>query len=210
MSLEHILAAIEDETAAQVAQIESESLREATAILDKALTQVRSLEAEAASARDDELLTAAARHRNQARIQASTHLMHTREAVYQRVAQEARDRLAALRDQESYPSILRLLLEEALAVLPAIDHPHQIVIRTDPQDADQASRILAEMGVAADTVSLDPSLETWGGVEVASDDGRIVARNTLEARMERAEPHLRRLVAEAIPAMAVDGTGTGR
>ena len=104
MSLEHILAAIEDETAAQVAQIESESLREATAILDRALTQVRSLEAEAAGARDAELMTAAARLRNQARIQASTHLMHTREAVYQRVAQEARERFAALREQEDRES----------------------------------------------------------------------------------------------------------
>jgi len=39
---------------------------------------------------------------------------------------------------------------------------------------------------------IKPSLDSWGGLVVRSSDGRIAATNTLEARLARATPFLRR------------------
>lgn len=203
MALEHILAAIEDEATAQITQIERDSLREATAILDRARAQVQAIESEAAGARVAELEADAARLRNRTRVQVATHMMRTREAVFQRVLQEARRQLAAARNDDGYRAVLRALLQEALATVPgdassATASP--TIVRVDPQDEDVTRTLLQEAGLAG--VELQPVLETWGGVEVASADERVVVRNTLESRLSRAEPHLRRLVAEAIPAMS--------
>lgn len=203
MALEHILAAIEDEATAQITQIERDSLREATAILDRARAQVQAIESEAAGARVAELEADAARLRNRTRVQVATHMMRTREAVFQRVLQEARRQLAAARNDDGYRAVLRALLQEALATVPgdassATASP--TIVRVDRQDEDVTRTLLQEAGLAG--VELQPVLETWGGVEVASADERVVVRNTLESRLSRAEPHLRRLVAEAIPAMS--------
>ena len=54
------------------------------------------------------------------------------------------------------------------------------VLRVDPRDADLA-------GGVAPGLRVDATLDTWGGVELASDDGRTV-RNTLEERLANAEP----------------------
>jgi vacuolar-type H+-ATPase subunit E/Vma4 len=203
MALEHILAAIEDEATAQITQIERDSLREATAILDRARAQVQAIESEAAGARVAELEADAARLRNRTRVQVATHMMRTREAVFQRVLQEARRQLAAARNDDGYRAVLRALLQEALATVPGDANSataSPTIVRVDPQDEDVTRTLLQEAGLAG--VELQPVLETWGGVEVASADERVVVRNTLESRLSRAEPHLRRLVAEAIPAMS--------
>jgi vacuolar-type H+-ATPase subunit E/Vma4 len=59
-----------------------------------------------------------------------------------------------------------------------------VITRIDPRD-----EALAPQG--------ESTLETWGGVELEAADGRVV-RNTLEERLRRAEPELRRLAAHAL------------
>ena len=44
---------------------------------------------------------------------------------------------------------------------------------------------------------VEPTLDTWGGVELASDDGRTV-RNTLEERLANAELLLRERLAQRL------------
>lgn len=203
MALEHILAAIEDEATARITQIERDSLRQATAILDQARAQVQAIETEAASARVAELDADAARLRNRTRVEIATHMMRTREAVFQSVLQEAQRQLAAIRNDDGYRDILRTLLQEALVTLP--EDPSSAtaspaIVRLDPQDEELLKTLLAEAGLS--NLALQPVLETWGGIEVASADEQIVVKNTVESRLDRAEPHLRRLVAEAIPAMS--------
>lgn len=207
MALEHILAAIEQEAAREITRIEADSQREAAAILAQAHTQVGEIEATEAAARDGDLLAAAARLRNQARVAATRHLMRTREAIFQHALSAARLQLAAIPTLPNYDRMLAALVSEALSALPrgAASPPedtHAVEVRCDPRDAGLVRALLARATLPGPTSTLNPILNTWGGVEVASADGRIVVRNTLEARLERAETHLRRLIAEAIPAAA--------
>ena len=71
------------------------------------------------------------------------------------------------------------LLAESRAALPSARE-----LRVDPRDADLALPL-------ADGLGVESTLETWGGLELASDDGRTI-RNTLEERLANAEPLLRR------------------
>lgn len=198
MALEHLLAAIEQEAAQEIARIEAESRRTAEKILAQAEAQAQEIEATALAAAEAKLRSDAARLIVQARIAATRHVMHVREAIYQRAAQEAQAELAAVRSRPDYPAILAALLAEAIAALPAAHGSGgSLVIYCDPRDAGQVQAL-----AASQAASVVPSLTTWGGVDVATADHRIVARNTLEARLARAEPHLRRMVAQLLFAVA--------
>jgi V/A-type H+/Na+-transporting ATPase subunit E len=64
------------------------------------------------------------------------------------------------------------------------------VLRIDPRDADLA-------GGVAQGLRVEPTLDTWGGVELASNDGRTV-RDTLEERLANAELLLRERLAQRL------------
>ena len=63
--------------------------------------------------------------------------------------------------------------------------------------ADPADRALLEGLLRTLELDLPVShpLHCWGGLVAKSENGRIVVINTLEARFERAVPHLRRYLA---------------
>ena len=94
-----------------------------------------------------------------------------------------RAELADLRSTSEYPELFRALLAESRAALPAARR-----LRVDRRDFDLATPLAGGLDV-------DPVLDSWGGVELASDDGRIV-RNTVEERLANAEPVLRRRFAQ--------------
>ncbi|MCS6843089.1 MAG: V-type ATP synthase subunit E [Caldilineales bacterium] len=200
MALEHLLAAIEQETAQEIGRIEAESHRAAQEILAQAHARSQEIEAEALAAAERALRGDAARLVVQSRIQATRSVMHAREAIYRRAVQQTEAELAAARSRPDYPALLAALLAEAIAALPreVVDGPDAgLVVYCDPRDAPSVQALLAGR-----RATVAPSLTTWGGVDVATADQRIVARNTLEARLARAEPHLRRLVAQALFAVA--------
>ena len=96
-----------------------------------------------------------------------------------------RDELAAVRETSAYPKLFHALVAESRAVLPGAWELH-----VDPRDADLA-------GGVGYGLRVQPALDGWGGVELASDDGRTV-RNTLEERLANAELLLRQRLAERL------------
>ena len=101
-----------------------------------------------------------------------------------------RAELAGLRATGAYPDLFRALLAEARAALP---EAHEL--RVDRRDVELARPL-------AGGLRLDPTLETWGGVELVSDDGRTV-RNTVEERLANAELLLRRRFAQRLATASV-------
>jgi hypothetical protein len=96
-----------------------------------------------------------------------------------------RAEFAGLRTTGAYPDLFRALVAEARAALPAARE-----LRVDQRDLELATP-------HAGGLRLDPTLETWGGVELVSDDGRTV-RNTVEERLANAELLLRRRFAQRL------------
>ena len=82
-----------------------------------------------------------------------------------------------------YPRLFGALLAEARAALPGATE-----LRVDRRDLSLATPLARGLRV-------DPALETWGGVELASDDGRVI-RNTVEERLANADVLLRSRFAE--------------
>ena len=68
--------------------------------------------------------------------------------------------------------------------------PNACELHVDPLDAALA-------GTVAPDLRIEPTLDTWGGVELASDDGRTI-RDTLEERLANAELLLRQRFAERL------------
>ena len=185
MALADLLQAIEADAAAERARADREAAAEATAIVEQARAKAAELAAELAAEPEDEARAEAERTRALARMDASAAVRSAREEAFASLLAGIRAELAALRGAESYPELFRSLLAESRAALPEAHELH-----VDPRDLDLAMELAGELRV-------HPTLDTWGGLELACDDGRTV-RNTLEERVANAEPLLRRRFARRL------------
>lgn len=190
MSLEAILAAIAAAGAESAAQVRAEGETHAREILAAAEPLAA---ARHAAARAEALQPAGgerARLLHRARLEALGLVAAARDGHVAAALAALEQRLASLRTARDYPLVLRRLTEEALAALdvaPGDREPPQLMV--DPRDRDLLERSLHDLGLP---LAVEPALETWGGLVAHSADGRIVVNNTLEARLERALPFLRR------------------
>jgi len=190
MALEDLLRAIEDEADEERLLADRAKSAAATAIVEAARQEAAAVEAELTRAPEREALAEAEGERAQARLQAVDTVRVAREAAFVSLLDRIRDELAALRGSDGYPAVFRALLGESRAAL-----PEGRLLRVDRRDADLAASLAGDLQVVA-------TLDTWGGVELAGDDGRTI-RNTLEERLVNADPLLRGRFAQWL------GTGTG-
>ena len=113
-----------------------------------------------------------------ARLEAADTVLAAREEAYASVLGRVREELSALRGSPAYPRVFAALLNESRTALPQARE-----LRVDRRDGELA-------GSMADDLRVVTVLDTWGGLELAGEDGRTV-RNTLEERLANADPLLR-------------------
>ena len=183
MALADLLRAIEAEADAERARADRETAAEAAAIVERARDEAGALEAALTAAPETEARAEAVQMRALARLDASSALRSAREDAFGSLLTGIRETLAALRGTDAYPALFEALLAESRAALPSARE-----LRVDRRDADLALPL-------ADGLGVELTLDTWGGLELASDDGRTI-RNTLEERLANAEPLLRRRFAQ--------------
>ena len=185
MALADLLQAIESEADADRARAADEAAAAAAAVVEDARREARALEAELTDAGAAEGRHAAAHQRALARLDAAATIRSAREEAFVSLLSGIRAELAAVRETHAYPKLFHALVAESRAALPS-----GRVLRIDPRDADLA-------GGVAQGLRVEPTLDTWGGVELASDDGRTV-RDTLEERLANAELLLRERLAQRL------------
>jgi V/A-type H+-transporting ATPase subunit E len=194
MALTDLLTALEADADTETERLRAETDAEARRIVASARSEARAYELQAGKTAEEELAYELERRRSEARLAAASLLRDAYDSCVATLESALRDRLGELRDTDAYPGVLRRLIEEGLAAVPAAG-----ALRVDPRDLRLAQGIVDELGAR---LELRPELDTLGGVEVAGDDGRT-ARNTLEERLRNAEPELRLLVSELLhPATA--------
>ena len=189
MTLVDLLAGLEAEAAAETARLEADTRAEADRIVAAARAEAQALREQAARAGENELQREAEQRRALARLAAAAVVREAHEQAFQELLAEVRVRLGALRERRDYQAVLRALVRESLAALPAAT-----VLRVDARDERLAAELLGELDLKLHVVA---ALETAGGVELEHADGRAV-RNTLEERLANAEPALRLLFGEAL------------
>jgi V/A-type H+/Na+-transporting ATPase subunit E len=185
MALADLLRAIEADAEAERARADREAAAEAAAIVGDAQVEASALEAALADAPETEARAEAAHLRALARLDAAAVVRLAREQAFVSLLGGIRDRFAALRGSDGYPALFEALIIESRAALPVARQ-----LRVDRRDADLALPLARGLRV-------EPTLETWGGVELASDDGRTI-RNTVEERLANAEPLLRQVFAQRL------------
>jgi vacuolar-type H+-ATPase subunit E/Vma4 len=185
MALTDLLQAIETEADADRARAAKEAAAAAAAVVEDARRDANALETELADSGVAQGHAASARERALARLDAAATVRSAREEAFVSLLSGIRAELAAVRETSAYPKLFHALVAESRVALPGAWELH-----VDPRDADLA-------GGVAYGLRVEPTLDTWGGVELASDDGRTI-RDTLEERLANAELLLRRRLAERL------------
>jgi vacuolar-type H+-ATPase subunit E/Vma4 len=186
MTLADLLAGLRSEAEAETALLEAETREQANRIRAAARAEASVLREQIVLAAEDDIRKEADRRRAAARLAVAASVRVAREKLFLDFRTTVSRRLDELREDERYPAVLRALLEESLAALPAATS-----LRVDPRDERLARQLLAERGVK---LELAASLKTAGGLELADGRERVV-RNTVEERVANAEAVLRGLLA---------------
>lgn len=193
MSLEAILATIRASGEEQIEEIEQQAREQASAVLAGARREAEKARHDARSRAVMPAYRERARIIHRARLARLRTMGDAREAAINAALEKVRRCLAQLRADPGYPAILLRLTKEALSELQgSLEDITRARLEVDPRDEEVMARIVRELDLSA---SVTYRLDCWGGLIARSEDGRIVVINTLESRLERAMPFLRRYLA---------------
>jgi len=193
VSLLAILDTIRSSGEAQVREIEKRAFRETREILVNARLDAERMEGETYTTAVAPALRERARLLHHARLEALQIAGNVREMLVDAALEQTRGHLTDVRAKSSYPSMLLDLMQEALTELEgSLQGTDGVQLEADPRDREILESLLHKAGLEFHT---NYSLNAWGGLIAKSQDGRVVVINTLEARLERAMPYLRRYLA---------------
>ena len=191
--MQALLDAIHASGEDQVCAIKARAQAQVQEILDEAQVQARPLREESRATASAPTVGERTRILHQAHLEAGQIVGEVREALVDKVLSQTGERLAGIRMDGDYPAALRRLIEEALAELyNLLKESERAELVADPRDRELLEGALLDMGR---DLRVSYELDCWGGLIAKSEDGRVIAINTLEARLERATPYLRRTLA---------------
>jgi vacuolar-type H+-ATPase subunit E/Vma4 len=193
MSLNVILDTIRASGEAQVREIEMHAYTQTREILANASLEAERIKEETCAAEIAVAVKERARVLHHARIEALQITGNEREGLVDSALDQIRGHLAGMRTDAAYSAVLHRLIREAINELASsMDEPGKARLEADLHDRKQLDDILNETGL---NLEVSYNLNCWGGIIAKSLDDRVVVINTLEARLERATPYLRRYLA---------------
>ena len=193
MSLHAILEAIRASGSAQVREIEKRAYTRSNEILANSRLEAEEVKAEARTVAIAPAINERARIIQQARLEGLQIVGSVRKELVDSVLDQIYGRLAGIRSDRTYAQVLRRLIQESLTELAGPSgEVEKVQLQADAQDQALFESILLEMKL---DLEISYELDCWGGLVAKSEDGRIVVINTLEERLERATPFLRRYLA---------------
>lgn len=202
MSLQAILDAIHTAGEKQVSEIEARARTEVEEVLAEAQVEARRLREESRSGASAPATAARARILHQARLEALQIVGDAREALAEEALCHTSECLASLRADAAYPDALHRLAAEALIELNGtLQDTEKTRLEADPRDRELLEGLLLDLRLE---LPVSYELNSWGGLIAKSEDGRVVVINTLETRLVRATPYLRRYLAALVEDEAKD------
>jgi len=199
MGLHAILEAIRSAGEVSVDEIESRAYAQAHQILANAQLEAERLKEQACAATLEPMSHERARLIHRSRLEAMQIIGGARKELVDAALEQVRGCLAGMRTNACYPLVMRQLLLEALEELggseqgASVAQPYGMTcLEADPDDRALLEGLLQTLEL---DLPVSYPLQCWGGLVAKSENGRIVVINTLEARLERAVPYLRRYLA---------------
>lgn len=125
----------------------------------------------------------------QAVIQALQIHADARQSLIERVIKKAAEGFSNLRNSKDYKVILGNLIGEALdCIKPSLINDQKIVLHFDPRDKALIKSLLKNI---TQEVDVQYDIECSGGCNAETEDGMVLALNTIESRFEHAEPYIK-------------------
>ena len=205
MSLQAILEAVAAAGEAEVNQIQERAAVNAREILANAMFEGDQAREDARVAASAPASRERARILHDARLQALQITGNVREALIDETLAKLRQELKDLRTKADYPQLLKYWVAETLSDLSdkapedtgdaftGAGSDQWVLIEADPRDRDWIETIHKQTG---QDLEVRYCLNCWGGIIARTADDQIVAVNTIESRLERALPSLRRSLAD--------------
>jgi len=193
MSLDAILETIRASGLEQVQEIDARAQAQADKILAEARQEAQRIKAEACAEAAAPAVRERARILQQAHLEVIRITGDARETLVDEAIEQARARLVNIREENRYPAVLRRLALDALSDLAqSAEETSKVRLEADPRDRERLEIILQEIDL---DLQRNYDLQCAGGLAAKSEDGRVAVINTLEARLERGQPYLRRYLA---------------
>lgn len=107
--------------------------------------------------------------------------------------EKAKAKIDSLRSSEEYTSMMKKLMEDGLKAIST----EEVVMECSAKDKNIVKKIVSELELNTKVkirVS-EEAIEALGGVKVKSKDGSMVYDNTLDSRIERLKPIIRKDIA---------------
>jgi V/A-type H+-transporting ATPase subunit E len=111
--------------------------------------------------------------------------------------EEARKKLAASGGKDSYRTLMASLVEESVSSVGS----DGVVVECNRNDAELVSKILADLQKKNPRIKAkvsDQHIEAIGGIRVKSADGTMTYDNTIDSRIERLKPLIRKNIAQML------------
>ena len=111
--------------------------------------------------------------------------------------EEARKKLATSGGKDSYKALMSTIIEESVSSVGS----GEVMIECNKNDAELVRKIVTDLQKKNSKVQAkvsDKSIDVLGGIRVKSADGTMTYDNTLDSRIERLKPLIRKNIAQML------------
>ena len=134
-----------------------------------------------------------------ARLAARNQELLTIENAVNKAFEEAKKKLQASSNTDSYKELLKHMVEESIS---AVGGSNAVIIECNKNDVELVRKVVSELQDSgkvqqAARVS-DQHIDVLGGVRIKSSDGTMTYDNTLDSRIERLKPLIRKNIAQML------------
>lgn len=183
MALEDMLKTLESEGKKEQQTIIADAKERAAAILSKAKDEAKQIKQDEIDKALFNLAGEKAKMVNEARLHVKKEVVLAKEEGVTEIYSQVSEKLSKLRKSSKYPEILEKMIIDAIKHLEG-----EMKVQVNDEDVDLAKKILSKNSISAD---VSGGLETFGGLVVTTDEGKIVIHNNLESRMEKAKQYIK-------------------
>ncbi len=178
MAYEDLIKSIESAAEEKKQEVIRNAEREVKAILREAETESSAIHAHYLEKAKRDLILESNRQKFLAKQDVKKGISTVRQKLIDDAFIQAFRQLADIRSDPSYPELFERLTREVISSLSGED----IILHIDPADSVVCKKVVLKSGIDCDIV---PDITTIGGLTGTSADGKILADNTLERRLER-------------------------
>jgi len=120
------------------------------------------------------------------------------ESAINEIFEKAKERLQSKVDEKSYKDLIRKMIDESISKL---DSP-EIIIECNKNDYELVKKVIQELSANKNnkgklTISKKP-VDVVGGIRAISGDGTMTLDNSMDSRIERLKPLIRKEIVQLL------------